>query len=65
MALFHLFSLMNGDIVFVSFFEFKEITYLFSQLFLYLFIFVSVCVILNVIVAIIGDGYAGTWKVSF
>jgi len=42
MGLYHLFSLMNGDLVFVSFFEFKEVNYLMSQLYLYIYLFVSV-----------------------
>mmetsp|Transcript_11961 Transcript_11961/g.10565 ORF Transcript_11961/g.10565 Transcript_11961/m.10565 type:complete len:208 (+) Transcript_11961:147-770(+) len=57
MSLYTLFALINGDVIFDSFLELKELSYLISQWFLYIYLFISIAIIFNIIVVIIGDGY--------
>ena len=42
MSLYTLFSFANGDLIFASFYELKEISFLVSQLYIYIYLFMSV-----------------------
>ena len=56
-SLFTCFALMNTEGVIDIFLNVFKLDWLLSQLFHYLFLFISICIIQNVFLIIIGDGY--------
>uniref|UniRef100_A0A7S3P0P5 Polycystin cation channel PKD1/PKD2 domain-containing protein n=1 Tax=Euplotes crassus TaxID=5936 RepID=A0A7S3P0P5_EUPCR len=56
-SMFTLFATMNGDMIWDVWHDIDSINFLLAQLFLYSFILLSICLIFNVFIVIIEDGY--------
>ena len=56
-SMFTLFAVMNGDMIWDAWHDIDTINFLLAQLFLYSFILFSICVVFNVFIVIIEDGY--------
>ena len=56
-TMFTLFALMNGDMIWDTYADISSWQYLLGQLYLYAFVFFSICVMMNVFIIIIEEGY--------
>lgn len=56
-SLFTLFAVMNGDMIFDTYYDLSTIHFIFSIFYIYSFIFIAICVIQNVFVILIEEGF--------
>jgi len=57
LAMYSLYSLMNGDSIFDIYYDIQQLEFLIALLFMLFFIFISNSVVQNVFIVIIGDAY--------